>query len=81
MEQATLREKVKSEVDKVDERNLEIVYQFIKQISERQKHMSKPQPTDMLEWSHFINEMYGSMADAPIRRWNEGSFEIREPIE
>jgi hypothetical protein len=81
MEQITLREKVKSEIDKVDDRNLEIVYQFLKEISDRQKYRQKSRFDDRLDWSHFIDEMYGSMADAPIKRWNEGSFEIREPIE
>jgi hypothetical protein len=81
MEQTTFREKVKREIDKVDERNLEIVYQFLKKISDRQEYQQKSSFSDPLDWSHFINEMYGSMADAPIKRWNEGSFEIREPIE
>jgi hypothetical protein len=35
--------------------------------------------TDM--WKAWIAEMYGSTADAPIERGEQGSYEVREPLD
>lgn len=72
MRDIALRKKVKKEVDKVNDQDLELVYQFLKQISEKQKPSTINSPDNKASWDQFINEMYGSMADAPIKRWDEG---------
>lgn len=81
MSGTALRKKVKKEVDKVNDQDLEIVYQFLKQISEKQTRTTINLPGGKTSWDQFINEMYGSMAEAPIKRWDAGPIEIREPIE
>jgi hypothetical protein len=36
---------------------------------------------DAAEWKAWIAEAYGSTADAPIERGEQGSYEVREPFE
>jgi hypothetical protein len=34
-----------------------------------------------LNWSSFIEQTYGSLADDPIERGGQGRYEVREAIE
>lgn len=33
------------------------------------------------DWHSFLQQTYGSLADDPIERWDQGEYEEREPIE
>lgn len=74
------KELLKAEIDKVPEENLGVLYKIVKALEEpRQEDRSKP--ADVAEWKAWIAEIYGSMADAPIERGEQGSYEVREPFE
>jgi hypothetical protein len=38
----------------------------------------KPASSD---WHSFLLETYGSLRDTPIQRWDQGEYEVREPLE
>ena len=74
------RELVKAEIDKVQDRYLEVIYRIIKAlVSPPELVMETPQRATT-NWQRFIEETYGSLADDPIERGEQGHYEIREAI-
>ncbi|MEZ4525625.1 MAG: hypothetical protein R2941_06860 [Desulfobacterales bacterium] len=77
------REIIKSEISKVDNQYLEILYHIIKAfesvpVSEQENRVS--QPIDK-EWISFIESTYGCLSDDPVERGEQGVFEIREAMD
>ena len=33
------------------------------------------------DWHDFLRATYGVLRDTPIQRWDEGEYEVREPLE
>lgn len=33
------------------------------------------------DWHDFLQATYGILRDTPIQRWDEGEYEVREPLE
>ena len=76
------KEQIKSEVDKVRDEDLGLLYRFILTLEEPTRILpSYPEPGGTLDWSQFISAMYGSTADAPLARWPEGVSEERLALE
>lgn len=67
---------LKAEIDKVPQEHLGVLYRIVKALEE-----PASEELDEASWKAFIAETYGSMADAPIERGEQGSYEIREPLE
>ncbi len=68
------RELIKAEIDKVQDRYLEEIYRIIKAIvnpPELAKGTPQRTPSD---WHQFIEETYGSLADDPIERGEQGNM-------
>jgi hypothetical protein len=74
------KELLKAEIDKVPEENLGVLYKIVKALEEPRQE-DQAQSADAEEWKSWIAEIYGSMADAPIERGEQGSYEVREPFE
>ncbi|HEY3569003.1 MAG TPA: hypothetical protein VGP73_13800 [Thermoanaerobaculia bacterium] len=74
------KEQLKAEIDKVPEENLGVLYKIVKALEEPRQE-DRPRPTDAAEWRSWIAETYGSTADSPIERGEQGSYEVREPFE
>jgi hypothetical protein len=79
---------LKTEIDNVQNEHLEILYRVIKafEIPVRSKGSNKTsrkknKRNDQSDWNEFIRETYGCLADDPIERGNQGTFEIREALE
>ncbi len=78
------REVLKSEIDNVQDQYLAILYNIIKSfeisaVSEAQKKRRKD--SNQKEWHQFIDKFAGCLSDDPIKRGNQGDFEIREELE
>ena len=74
------KELLKFEIDKVPEGNLEVLYKIVKALEEPPRE-SMAEALDDAAWKALIAETYGSMADAPIERGEQGTYEDREPFE
>lgn len=72
------RELLKDEIDKIEDQYLDALYKIITAIKPSYDTTSEMTVT---EWHQFIDETYGSLANDPIKRWPQGKYEIREPIE
>ena len=70
------KEQIKSEVDKVREEYLDVLYRIILALEEPTKTLG-----GVTRWSQFISEMYGSTADAPLQLWPAGASEGRLALE
>ncbi len=70
------RETVKREIDHVREDHLELLYKIIKAFEAEPVRQERKEPVK--SWTEFVEETYGSMADHPISRGEQGIFEIRE---
>ena len=79
---------IKDEIEKLRDDHLEILYKIIKAF-EALSHIDTVQPDASMEavemhrelkWLEFIEETYGSMAESPIERAEQGLYEIREVI-
>jgi hypothetical protein len=81
MEYPNMRKQVKDEVDKVKEEHLEYLYEIIKSVSQWPEQTPEKKSAEEIGWPQFIVNTYGSLADVPIKRWTEGPYEVREPIE
>ena len=79
------KELIKAEIDRVEDKNLEVLYKIIKALASPTDEVTSPKATTTitkeaaaLEWHTFIEETYGSLADAPIERGEQGQYETRE---
>lgn len=77
------KELIKSEVDKVRDEYLGILYKIIKALEEPGGRAWDPARVeeDEQSWHRFVAETYGSMRDSPIERGDQGRFEARIPFE
>ncbi len=83
------RERLKKEIDRVQESYLDILFRIIQafeQTSPAQHrdiipHSSKSPDDAIQEWHNFIEATYGSLASDPIERGDQGTYEIRAPIQ
>jgi hypothetical protein len=71
------RDQIKAEIDKVEEEHLPALYQVVKAL----EGPRDPAGQDKAEWNDFIASTYGSTAEAPIERGEQGGYEAREPFE
>lgn len=72
------RKLLKTEIDKVKNEHLELLYGIIKLLA----NGSQTAHVDAsLDWHDFVSNTYGCLADTPISREGEGGHEIRERIE
>ena len=69
------KELLKSEIEKVQDQYLGVLYRIIKALEEPS---SGNWQTDAAAWKTFVSETYGSMAESPIERGPQGEFEVRE---
>jgi hypothetical protein len=82
------RESVKAEIDKVQDKYLEVLYKIIKALINSPERVAMALPTSVelsgevepLDWHKFIEETYGCLADDPLERGKQGRYEIREAI-
>ena len=75
------RELLKNEIDKIQDRFLEVVYRIIKALINPSMQAASPQDAQFSDWHSFVEQTYGSLADDPIERGDQGQFEVREVIE
>ena len=83
------RKLLKTEIDKVKNEHLELLYGIIKLLENgTRKDMThdlagaEPSATGApLAWDEFIASTYGCLADAPISRPDQGHYESRETME
>ena len=57
------KELIKTEIDKVRDDNLEVLYAIVRALEE-----PDPSIVDEQSWQQFVADTYGSLADAPIER-------------
>ena len=81
------KELIKAEIDRVQDKYLEVLYKIIKALVSPVDEVTSPKATTIinkkvedLEWHNFIKETYGCLADAPIERGEQGQYEIREAV-
>ena len=71
------RDLLKSEIDKVREEYFAVLYRIIQALEEPG---SKPR-TPEADWRQFVAETYGSFADDPLDRREQGTSQDRIPLE
>lgn len=67
------RDQVKAELEKVEDEYLEVVYRMVLSL--------ETPPGDeegARSWKEFVAATYGSLADAPIARGEQGELEVRD---
>lgn len=77
---------LKVEIDKIQDKYLEILFKIIKALessveTETSKQINPPKSDECdaeLKWPGFIKKTYGCLADDPIKRGDQGKYEIRE---
>jgi len=75
------RNLLKVEIDKVQEQYLEVLLKIIKAFEEpEQEKKAEDVDLEKQQWSEFINRFAGILADSPIERGEQGTYEIREEI-
>ncbi|HKI03977.1 MAG TPA: hypothetical protein VKK31_18495 [Thermoanaerobaculia bacterium] len=72
---------LKEEIDKVPDEHLGVLYRIVKALEEPDRASDAEVRKQETSWKAWINETYGSTADAPIERGDQGSYEVREPFE
>ena len=66
------KELIKSEIDNVQDEYLGALYRIVKALGEPDRQASREQEEDEASWIQFIAETYGSLANAPIERGDQG---------
>ena len=77
------RELLKAEIDKVQDRYLDLLYSDITALVNPASPVTTTPQVDIQSssWLNFIEQTYGSLAHAPIERGDQGQYEVREAIE
>lgn len=80
------RQVIKEEIDKVQDGYLDVLYRIVKvfEDSSRLRDLEIDKfPTDnkKRDWQFFIDKFAGCLADDPVERGDQGTFEIREKFE
>ena len=82
------RERLKQEIDNVQDQYLFALYKIIKtfehsyELSDLESEESEESNGEAKkeDWHKFIDKFAGCLADSPIERGDQGSFEIREEL-
>lgn len=53
-----------------------LVKQLLRTLEKEQQSTMTPS-----NWHEFLVDTYGSLQDTPIERWDQGEYEVREPLE
>lgn len=72
----TIRERVKAELDKVDDEYLAVVQRILESLEGPPTQAGE----DEESWRDFVASTYGSLSDTPIERGEQGEFEVRDPL-
>ncbi len=83
------REFLKAEIDNVQDAYLDALYRIIKVFEYPPETKTYEQIDAMMytnrppdpEWLAFVKETYGCLADDPIERGEQGTYEVRESLE
>jgi hypothetical protein len=75
------KELIKSEIDRVGDENLAVLYRVVRSLEEPVSPAGSPSFRDEAQWHRFLDEVYGSMAEAPIDRGDQGEYDVRLPFE
>jgi len=81
------RELVKEKIDHVQEEYLDILYKIVQSFEAdfptavQSNHAPTSPRSEDENWHRFVALTYGSTANAPIERGEQGKFEIRETFE
>jgi len=54
---------------------------LMEHISEALKQELEDDYYQRMPWNEFVERTAGSLADDPVQRWSQGSYEERDPIE
>jgi hypothetical protein len=74
------RELLKAEIDKVQDSYLDVLYRIIKALGNSELPLTETGEAQLSNWSNFIEQTYGSFADEPLERGDQGQYEVREPL-
>jgi len=71
------KELLKKEIDRIDDGYIAVLYKIVKALQVQPKEADE----NLSDWKEFVGETYGCLADDPIERGGQGSYEIREALE
>jgi len=81
---------LKAQIDRIPYEYIDVIYKIIQAFENitdniDEKKRKKPglytQNYNKKEWLEFLNDTYGCFKNDPIKRWDQGEFEIRETIQ
>jgi hypothetical protein len=71
------KELIKSEIDNVRDEYLGALYRIVKALEEPGRPGVSERRGHEASWVQFVAETYGSLANAPIERGDQGEYEVR----
>ena len=77
------RNLIKEEIDRVQDKHLEVLYRIVKVLeipSDPDEMSLNKASSSNAEWEAFVEATYGSLADSPIERGEQGLYDVREAI-
>lgn len=78
---AITKEILKQAIDDIQDEYVEALYTVIKAFKRPGgKTFSRP-PLSQEQWTMFLDKFAGSLAEAPIKRGKQGSYEFRESLQ
>lgn len=78
------KQQIKDEIENIKEEDLTIIYRIIKALAKTTPDDLPPNHDEKAlneSCIQFLDKMYGCLSDDPIKRGEQGEFEIREIIE
>ena len=73
------KEQLKAEIDCVPDAYVDMLYQIVKVFEYPPSH-APFQRNSQEEWRAFVKDTYGCLADDPLEREPQGSYENRETL-
>jgi hypothetical protein len=82
MREMVTKELIKAKIETVQEEYLDALYKIVIAFGGDQSDLTDVSQNDQaLRWHDFVQATFGCLADDPIKRGEQGEFEIRETLE
>lgn len=72
---------LKQEIDRIQDEYVIILYDVIKAFERPIKSSPSTRPTSRDQWEVFLEKFAGCFAETPLCRGDQGTYEVREPLQ
>lgn len=75
------KEILKQKIDYIQDEYIDVLYTVMKAFEHPVRKISPTPPLPFDQWAAFLEKFAGSFADTPLRRGEQGTYEVRDTLQ